>query len=390
MSFLDSILSRLRGHDVASISFSQQDEEWETYGCVMTLEKGQIDLRSKDHFVSQGRVETWLASVKDLPLVIGITSDEILTRRIEAKDLPKEELLKLIIPQARSEEFFIQKLESTTGTFVSIIRKNRLNQILEIVPRENQVVGIYLAPLSLATLAKGLKQEVVTLGGFQLTLEGGEVAGMDHTDMPTDPIGLSDDELLEQEYALSYASGLNYLVGVPIPSDFNAKLAMEEYAHKRFLSKFGTYALGGIFLIFLINIFFFFQLSQENEQLVQENSSLLSTQEQVQEMETYLESYQDLLGTGEQSIFTRFSDELGHSLPAVIQLNQLVVRPLYLEEKKPVEKDVSVRIEGVSENAVAYADWIDRIKELDWVEGIVENTYREGKFQLKIIIKTDV
>lgn len=390
MSFLDSIWSRLRGHDVAAISFSQQGEEWETYGCVMTLEKGQIDLRSKDHFLSQSRVETWLTSVKELPLVIGITSDEILTRKIEAKDLPKEELLKMIIPQARPDEFFIQKLESVAGTFVSIIRKNRLNQILEIIPRENQVVAIYLAPLSLATLAKGLKQEVVALSGFQLALDGSEVVSMDHSEMAADPIQLSDNELLEQEYALSYASGLNYLAEVPIPSDFNTKLAMEEYTHKRFLSKFGTYAIGGIFLVFLVNIFFFFQLSQENEQLVQENSSLLSIQEQVQEMETYLESYQDLLGAGEQSIFTRFSDELGHSVPAVIQLNQLVVRPLYLEEKKSVEKDVSVWIEGVSENAVAYADWIDRVKELDWVGGIVENTYREGKFQLKIIIKTDV
>lgn len=390
MSFLDSILSKLSGTDVAAISFSQEGEDWETYGCVMGLEKEQISLRSKDHFVSHSRVEAWLTSVKELPLVIGINSDEVLTRKIEAKALPKEELLKLIIPQARPEEFFMQKVENEHGTFVSIIRKNRLNQILEVIPQVNQVVGIFLAPLPLMLLAKGLKNESSDLGGFRFRIEKDEVAQVDHVGKSAAAIALSEGETLEQEIALSYASGLNYLINAPVPSDFNGKLALEEYVHKRSLSKYGTYVLGAIFLIFLINIYFFFQLSQENEQLVQENSSLLATQEKVAKMETYLDSYQDLLDTSDQTIFTKFSDELGYSVPTAIQLNKLIIRPLYLDEKKAIEKDAAVWIEGTSENAVAYADWIDLIKDLEWVAGINENTYRQGKFQLKIIIKTDV
>lgn len=390
MSFLEPILSKLRGHEVAAISFSQEGEDWETYGSVMALENDLINVQSQDHFASHSQVETWLASVKHLPLVIGIASDEILTRKVEAKDLPREELLKLVIPQARPEEFFIQKQEEPEGTFVSIIRKNKLNQILEIISKDNQVVEVYLTPLALMTLAKGMKHASVALSGFRLVIANMGVTQMDHVGNTTEPLQLSEEESLDQEYVLSYAAGLNYLVDVAIPSDFNAKLALEEYTHKRFLSKFGAYVLGGLFLIFLVNTFFFFQLSQENEQLVQENSSLLSTQEQVAELETYLETYQDLLNTSEQSVFTRFSDELGHSIPAAIQLNQLIVRPLYLDEKKAIEEDASVWIEGVSENAVAYADWIDKIKALDWVATISENTYRQGKFELKITIKTDV
>ncbi|MDW3194711.1 MAG: hypothetical protein R8G66_20195 [Cytophagales bacterium] len=387
---MDPILSKLRGREVAAISFSQEGEDWETYGCVMDLDKDQINLRSQDHFVAQSRVETWLSSVKDLPLVIGIASDEILTRKVEAKTLPKEELLKLIIPQARPEEFFMQQVDNKHGTFVSIIRKKRLNQILKIIPDTNQVVNIFLAPLPLMLLAKGMKHEASELGGFMFRMEGDEVARVDHVGKQTTAVAISEEETLEQDILLSYAAGLNYLVDAPVPSDFNRKLALEEYAHKRFLSKFGTYVLGAIFLIFLINIFFFFQLSQENEQLVQENSSLLATQKQVEEMENYLASYQDLLDAGDQSVFTRFSDELGHSIPSSIQLNKLIVRPLYLDEKKAIEKEASIWIEGLSENAVAYADWIDRIKDLDWVDGINENTYRQGKFQLKITIKSDV
>ncbi len=390
MSFLDSILSKLRGSEVAAISFSQEGEDWETYGAVIALENDQINVLSQDQFVSHSQVETWLTSVRHLPLVIGIASDEILTRKVEADNLPREELLKMVIPQARPEEFFIQTQEGSGGTFVSIIRKNKLNQILEIIPKDNQVVGIYPAPLAFTTLVKGLRQDTVTLNGFLFTTIGDDLSQIDHVDKTTESVQLSEDELLDQELVMSYAAGLNYLVDVTIHSDFNARLALEEYTHKRFLSRFGTYILGGIFLIFLVNIFFFFQLSKENEQLVQENSSLLSTQEQVKELESYLQTYEDLLNANEQSIFTRFSDELGHSVPAAIQLNQLVVRPLYLEEKKAIEKDASVLIEGVSENAVAYADWIEKIKGLEWVGSISENTYRQGKFQLKITIKTNV
>ncbi len=390
MSYLNSIWSRLKGTEVAAISFSQEGEDWETYGMVMALEKGQIAIKSQGHFASHGQVEAWLDVVKDLPLVIGISSEEVLNRHVEAKDLAKDQLLKLIIPQARPEDFFTQKLEVAEGTFVAVIRKNKLNQILEIVPKGNQVVGLYLAPLPLTTLAKGLKMESVTLSSFQLTLQGNEVIQMDHVSAVDEPISLSPEESLEQDYALSYATALTYLIEAQIPSDFNRKLAIQEYVHKRFLSRFGAYVLGVIFLVFLINAFFFFQLSQENEQLVQENSSILSTQEQVLEMETFLESYQDLLGAGEQSIFTRFSDELGFSVPPTIQLKLLEVRPLYLDEKKAIEKAPSVWITGTSENAVAYADWIDRIKDLDWVDGIVENTYLQGNFQLKITIKANV
>lgn len=390
MSFLDSILSKLRGHEVAAISFSQEGEDWGTYGAVLALENGQINIQSKEHFASHSQVESWLTSVKHLPLVIAIASGEILSRKVESQNLPGDELLKLVIPQARTEDFFIQQHENATGTFVSIIRKNKLNQILEIIPKDNQVVDLYLAPLGLITLARGLKEESILLGEYKFTIVGGNVSKIDHVSKTMAPVALSEEESLDQEYMLCYGAGLNYLVEVKIPSGFNSSLALEEYTHKRFLSKFVGYILGGLFLVFLINTFFFFQLSQENEQLVQENSSLLATQEQVEELESYLETYQDLLNSDDQSIFTRFSDELGHSVPAAIQLNQLIVRPLYLEEKKTIEKDASLWIEGVSENAVAYANWIERIKDLDWVASISENTYRQGKFQLKITIKANV
>lgn len=390
MSFLDPILAKLRGTDVAAISFSQEGEEWETHGCVMSLEKDQINLQSPDQFLSQSRVNAWLDSIKALPLVIAIASDEVLTRKVEAKHLPKEELLKLIIPQARPEEFFMQQLENTHGTFVSVIRKNRLNQILEIIPDANPVVGIYLAPLSLVTLAKGLKTQSIDLSGFRFNVERDEVLHINHLGKREGVIALSERESLDQNHVLSYSAGINYLLNTSIPSDFNVKMALEEYGHKRFLSKFGSYVLGTIFLIFLINIFFFFEWSKENEQLLQENSSLLALQGRVEEMEAYLETYKDLLGDGEQSIFTKFSDELGHSVPQAIQLERLIVRPLYLNEKKAIEKEATVWIEGISENAQVYANWIGQVKDLEWVDGIIDNTYRNGKFELRIIIKSDV
>lgn len=389
MSFLGPILSWLKGKEVAALSFAQDGEDWATHGICMALENDQIKIRSDQHLVSHSQVEAWLASVRPLPLVIGISSDEILTRKVEVSDLPKAELLKIIIPQARPEEFFIQQMVGQSGTFAAIIRNNRLKQILEIIPDENQVVSLYLTPLAFTTLARGLKASPVRIGEYQLILDGSDVVQIDHQEAASEPLVLSEEESLEQPYALSYSAGLNYLTQSALPSDFDVKKASEEYIHKRFLSQFGTYILAAVFLIFLINIFLYFQFSQENEQLVGENSSLLATQKQVAEMESFLTAYEDLLNTGQESVFTRFSDELGYTVPEDIQLLRLEIRPLYLEEKKAVEQHPSVWIEGTSQNAVAYADWIDQIKGLDWVRGIEENSYRKGKFQLKITIKND-
>ena len=173
-------------------------------------------------------------------------------------------------------------------------------------------------------------------------------------------------------------------------SDFNDLSATEEYLHKSFLARYTPYVLGGLFAIFLINTFFYLQFSTENDLLVQGNSSLLALQKEVALDEAFVNEYQELLEGNNQSLFTRLADEIGYSIPPTLQLLKLELRPLYLEEKKPVDETLSLQIEGQADNAVAYANWIEKLKEYDWVEGIVENTYKQGAFQLKVIVKSRV
>ena len=188
-----------------------------THGVVMKVDDQQaIQLTSTQAFSSHSEVEKWLESVNKLPLVVSISSDEILTRKVESEELSKEQLLKMVVPQAQQDEFFLQELPIANGTFVSIVRKHVLNQILEIVPKTNQVVGLYLSPLVLTTLAKGLNQHQSSLAGFKIAIEAGEVNSIGHAEDNPETIELSENEyiqtgvcLLLQCWANSYIRSQN-------------------------------------------------------------------------------------------------------------------------------------------------------------------------------------
>ena len=389
MSIQDTILSRIRGSSVASISFTKVEDEWLVNGLVLASKEKELSIQSTDQLSDPQEISSWLAKVKQWPLVVSVQSDEVLTRKVGEGEYSRDQLLKQIIPQARPEDFFLQQLPGLDGVFLSLIRRAALNNILEIIPADNQVAGIYLSPLVLTPLARALKKDQVQLAGFELGLNEGKVLNITHLE-EAGPVELAPGEYLEPTQALSYCAAFTFLSEVSVTGDFDDKAARHEYIHKRLLHKLTPYVLGVLFLIFLINTVVFMQLSQENEQLIQENSSLLSLQKELDQIEGYVLENQELLNGSRKLLLTRFSDELGHSVPPGIQLNEIEINPLYLDQKRVVEQQPAILIVGYSENALAYANWIEQLKNFTWVQGIAENTFKQGSFELKIVLSPDV
>ena len=396
MKLLDQIRHSLLGRQVVVVSFTQSEEEdWDIRGMTLTLSKAQdIVLEESRELASQGQLEDWLGTHEKKPLIVGIDSPEVLTRRMEQLvGDSKEALLKTIAPQAQPEDFFLQYTTEGDHYFVSIIRQESLQRILQLIPKDNLVTNIYLSPLAKMSLAKGINRMEVALGSDLLIKLDGFVHAIEHTQ--AERLILPDLEL-EVEEVVAYACGINYFSSLDMPSDFPALEAKEELTHKLFLNRYAGYVLGGFFLILLINTFFFFEFSKKNDQLKEQNTSLITAQRTIKEYSAYVKKHQSLITGGNQTIFTQLADELGASLPSALQFTKLEIRPLYLQEDKKVDNPVMIVLEGTAENAVAYTRWIEQLKKFSWLQAIDENQYRadansgQGVFRLSLTLKEDV
>ena len=100
MSIQDTILSRIRGSSVASISFTKVEDEWLVNGLVLASKEKELSIQSTDQLSDPQEISSWLAKVKQWPLVVSVQSDEVLTRKVGEGEYSRDQLLKQIIPQA--------------------------------------------------------------------------------------------------------------------------------------------------------------------------------------------------------------------------------------------------------------------------------------------------
>jgi len=93
-----------------------------------------------------------------------------------------------------------------------------------------------------------------------------------------------------------------------------------------------------------------------------------------------------------------YADQIGHSIPKGISLDELIIFP-QKKEKKPTKKDElvdfnfqKITIRGNSNNSIQYNDWITNLKALPWISEVTHISYQElqnqaGKFETEITIQ---
>ena len=396
MTLKEKIIQKLFGNTLIALSFSEKEfGQWEICALVIVKDaEGEIAIIERNELRSADQLATWLSERKELPVVLNIETSEILSRVVAFENFNKEELLRAIVPQSNSDDFFLQGTNEGDKAVTAIARKHVIEGVIAMLPESTLVVDLFVEPLSVSFLAKALAQTSISLGNHQFALEENKVTSHEQRADPSLPEVLKEEGIQISEIG-AYAAGFTYFSSPSFYSDYDSQYYTEEHLHKSFFTRYTKYILGGVLLIFLINAFLFMEFSSQNNQLVQENSGYLSVKEKLSSYNAFIEENRSLLET-EDARVTRLVDQLGSTIPDGISLDYLEISPLYLNDKIPGNTN-RLLLRGRAEKSRDFTLWLEKINQLQWIEDILKNEYQAdvfgggvGEFQLEISILSDV
>ena len=147
-----------------------------------------------------------------MPVVLGLNVKGALHRLLERPPESDEAALAAVFPSAQPADFQVQQVPTATKTLVSVMRKDRMNALVEpLLAAELWVVQVWLGPFIVQDILPILPHWTATLqvGEHRLEVEQQQIVGFSKA-MPQDPqaFNIGGETVAEPlVYALSLALG---------------------------------------------------------------------------------------------------------------------------------------------------------------------------------------
>ena len=372
------------------------------FSVLLKKKKDELDLEHT------AKVDTVDELTEQLPkkqhALLVINTDQVLTKEVAMVDDNSQKTVNTAFPNIKLDEFYFQILQSTGKSFVSICRKDIVNNILELYKDANiSIVDFTLGSLGIAHLIPFLEgnNTLITSSSTVKVNEESLQHIEKHSDINSSAYTINGLEVKGQ-YLLSFAGTLQYYFGLSsLAGNSNEKSArlLEDYNQDRFFSVFSKFVLGSVLAILLINFLFFsFYYNKVNdfEQLQLSNTS---NQEKLVELKDLVSKKQqlaeNLLATASSKSSQRI-DQVIKQMPASILLEELDYNPLQKRIKEAeviLIDDRHITIKGQSKEKVQFTDWINKLEKLPWIASVVTNNYSEqnktADFTISLLTKDE-
>ena len=374
-----------------------------TYHLVKTeIRKSELDIteKIKGEGVESLTEQEWN---KDLPVYISIRGKGILQKKVSKNEGDEAYgLIRKALPNAKVDEFYhqINDLDATSA-WVGLVRKATLDELLSSI----ESLGVHIVGIELGYVALGKLSSIIDKDEFQIQDQHIQINDGLLVDVSSSP-EVKNERLnlggiqIESKFLVAFAASLNFH-GFEHNSINHPSIQLEKEEYKQHkLFKLGVKSALAFFLILLLANFFIFQnYNQQHAQLSGElaiNSSLLdkltNLRNEFDRNELFFKST-DLISSSKSSFY---ADQLAASKPDGIFWNKLDLNPALKKIKK--NEDVGfqigrINIEGVTQKSALLNNWIDILKNKDWIKSIDIKDYRElenrrgGSFFIQIQLK---
>lgn len=352
-----------------------------------------------------------LSTVKEfipssIPIVLSIAGKGILVKKLSDVPASDSEVLTRILPNAKPEEFYIQRLDYQKHSFIALLRREFLDSLLqELNALEYLITDVHCGALQVAALGTFLKRETTwILPPYQFEYLNGELKDYQSSvlnELTEGTVNIEGEQLLECEVS-AFLAALNTFTGSGITG---LKANVIETGKKEVKARHQfKIALWSVLIFFLtalmINFILFTSWSERNNELKQQTSVNASILKELEELEKESNEKKNFLTTtgwlsGSKQSF--FADRIAASLPSAINLSELSLNPLDEKlsrtEKKKVFLYNLILIKGNCARATALNDWLESLKLIPEVQSVKLISYnysdqdRKGKFELEISIK---
>ena len=397
---LSDILKYLKfANDYCAIAHTSVDGKSVLNGLVIKKKKDTFDIDKTFTVDAIEGVPQYLEKGQHFFLIVN--TNAIISKKIDGV-LEGEKAVQVAFQNLKLSEFYYEVYSSNSHTFVSICRKDVVDDLLQHYKDCNlNPVGFSLGSLSSSQLEQVIQDAEITTSNSVITYEQGAINNIAFN-TPQNTIEYAINGLqVSNASVLPLAGILAYFTNhQKTHSNFGAlsKQLLEDFGMQRFFNVGLKVALGSIFALLLVSFLFFSSYSSKIERLnasmlvnQSQKESLLKLSDEVAKKEKLLQDY--FTGSSKASWYL---DQIGQTVPATIALSELHWQPLAktIKEDEPILfEQQSIVVKGEDGNNSSLSAWVQQLERLEWVENVAIVNYglnRQNKNLFEVNIRFKV
>lgn len=372
----DALIHKISFKKVLAIAihFTSQDEYQLSY-VFLVYQKDKIELKS---YGTVKKISELQEQYQSLPVFLNVSGKVILEKEMP---LLKEKVIEKAFPTIHLEDFYTQHFSTENNTWVSIIRKNKVDNIIKEI-KESRLFPIHisLGAFMFSTSMQHIESIPFSIDFFEQTIclenEVLNIATLEFSETTQNNKYIVDDKTLNTMELLAFSTALSYYV---IPNHINIQEDIFQQAKKdiSYQTLFNQLKLKipiFLFFILLVNALFFIQLNNKNEVLRQQYNQNTTTLAQLDTLKEEVEKKKYFLKQSkwlQQSKISYIADQIGASLPSSITLISLNIFPATMIKKNNVKDyqfDKNILIKGNAKNLTELNQWKQKLHNHKWIK----------------------
>ncbi len=331
---------------------------------------------------------------KKIPLLIHFCGKGILHKKVQGKEVS---ISNLIFNQ-NSEDFYFYEYKGEESTFVSFVRKNKINEILMcLVKKELFCLDFSVGPFVSAII--NTDNKVLYSDSFELVFESDVLMEFLNSKNSLEQTNNIDDLSLKSFETSLFATAINYLYpNLKIRLTGSSILAKnkEEALYQKLFNRIGAFGLIFFLLSLLIS---FLLLNNYNKKYIEVQTKMIHFQDSYSKIETLnqdiLDKEEILNNTGvyNNKFLSFYVNEITKNLSSEIVLSQLNIFPMSktINKKKKISIDSNIiSVTGHVNSSLNFNNWLKILKNRSWVLKIEIVDYKKIKNkndEFKLLIK---
>jgi Tfp pilus assembly protein PilN len=358
--------------------------------CIIKTSGNQLEIEKKIiGLTSLKQLKTALPS--KVIISLNMVGKGILIKQIDDSVRIDADNFSKILPNANSDEFYVQQFISGGKSFVSLIRRTEAEKWLqEFINLDLEVLSLSLGPFTV--------QHVLPQLNFyaeRIIFDGHEIHRNEQADWvsyryavenrSTFPIKL-ETEKIDEKLLLPYATAFQLILIDDLPGT-NANVPQLQTKLKAALSEkkitvITLLVLGALFALLLGNFVLFTHYNSINEQLALRAGETARNVTDVNKLNTDIKHSEDLLdslgwdGGINKAIYI---DRIAQLLPPEVTWKDVVVNPvdgsMQKGSKSPHFLNRKIKVTGYSQKIMLVNEWMGRLKSLSWVKNVELQNY---------------
>jgi hypothetical protein len=325
-----------------------------------------------------------LTQTKGLKHAFLIVNDEqVLSKKVEGNEKDSLSVVRTAFPNITLSDFYYQVYSTAINSFISIARKEYVNEIIENYQKEGvTIIDFSLGNLVIQNLNGVLNQSEIYSSNAKLSFENNELQEIiklpvESNEYVVNDITISNDEVLLLSGIIGYYTNTT--------SSLDTDNLQKIYKQKRFFDIGLKFSLGFLFVILFINFLMFSTYRNDISNL---NSSLQLNEtfkKQLSSLQNNRDKKKELvksMSSNATSNLSEYIDEIASSVPNTALLTELRYQPIQgtvKNDKQILFDKKTIVIIGVSKNNSASSDWITVLEKKSWIEKVIIIQYGNGK-----------